>query len=60
MMDYGKIKKFSDENQRFNWIKSIHWYQLDNIGWFIDIEKEFGRNPRLALLFNAWFFNVLI
>ena len=24
MMDYGKIKRFSDENQRFDWIKSIH------------------------------------
>ena len=25
-------KKFSDENQRFDWIKSIHVYRLVNIG----------------------------
>ena len=31
-------KKLSDENQRFNWIKSIHWYGLVNIGWLADID----------------------
>ena len=25
-------KKLSDENQRFDWIKLIHWYRLINIG----------------------------
>ena len=38
MMDYGKTKKLSDENQRFDWIKSIHWYQLVNIGRLADID----------------------
>ena len=40
MMDYGKTnkKKFSDENLRFDQIKSIHWYWLVNIGWPADIE----------------------
>ena len=36
MMDYGK-QKLSDENQRFDWIKSIHWYRLVDIGWIADI-----------------------
>ena len=31
-------KKLSDENQRFDWIKSIPWYQLVNIGWLADID----------------------
>ena len=30
-MDYGKTKNLSDENQRFDLIKSIHWYQLIDI-----------------------------
>ena len=30
-------KKFSDENQCFDWIKSIHWYRLVNNGWLADI-----------------------
>ena len=30
-------KKSSDENQCFNWMKPIHWYQLVDIGWFVDI-----------------------
>ena len=30
-------KKLSDENQRFDRIKSIHWYRLINIGWLADI-----------------------
>ena len=30
-------KKLADENQRFHWIKSIHWYRLVNIGWLADI-----------------------
>ena len=30
-------KKLSDENQRFDWIKSIHGYRLVNIGWLADI-----------------------
>ena len=25
-------KKLSDENQHFDWIKSIHWYRLVNTG----------------------------
>ena len=37
MMGYGKNKKTPDENQRFDWIKSIHGYQLVNIGWLADI-----------------------
>ena len=36
MMNYGKTKKSSDENQRVDWIKSIHWYRLVNIGWLAD------------------------
>ena len=31
-------RKFSDENQRFDWIKSIHLYRLDNIGLLVDID----------------------
>ena len=31
-------KKFSDENQRFDWIKPIHWYWLVNINWLADID----------------------
>ena len=31
-------KKLSDENQWFNWIKSIHWCRLVNIGWLADID----------------------
>ena len=27
-----EIKKFPDENQRFDWIKSIYGYRLGNIG----------------------------
>ena len=30
-------KKTPDENQRFDWRKSIHGYQLVNIGWLADI-----------------------
>ena len=30
-------KKIPDENQRFDWIKSIHGYRLANIGWLADI-----------------------
>ena len=30
-------KKIQDENQRFDWIKSIHGYRLVNIGWLADI-----------------------
>ena len=37
MMDYGKTKKMPDENQGFDWIKSIHGYRLVNIGWLADI-----------------------
>ena len=29
-------KKIPDENQSFNWIKSILGYRLDNIGWLAD------------------------
>ena len=29
-----KQKKFSDENQSFDWIKLIHWYRLVNNGWY--------------------------
>ena len=32
MMDYGKAKRFSNENQHFDWIKSIHKYRLVNVG----------------------------
>ena len=32
MMDYGKTRKFSNENQHCDWIKSIHGYRLVNIG----------------------------
>ena len=31
-------KKLLDENQRFDWIKSIHWYGLVNIGCFADMD----------------------
>ena len=31
-------KKFSHENQRFDWIRSIHWYLLVNTGWLADID----------------------
>ena len=31
-------QKLSDENQRFDWIKSINWYLLVNIGWLTDID----------------------
>ena len=31
-------KKFPDENQRFDWIKSIHGYRLVSIGWLADID----------------------
>ena len=37
-------RKFSDENQRFDWIKSIHLYRLDNIGLLVDIDL-FNHNP---------------
>ena len=30
-------KKLPDENQRFDWIKSVHGYRLVNIGWLADI-----------------------
>ena len=30
-------KKLSDENQHFDWIKSIHWYRLVNSGLLADI-----------------------
>ena len=38
-MNYDELwenKKISDENQRFDWIKSIHGYLLVNIGWLAD------------------------
>ena len=39
MMDYGETKKkFSDENQRFDGLKSMHWYRFVNIGWLADID----------------------
>ena len=31
-------KKFSDENQCFDWIKSIHWYRLVHHGWLGHID----------------------
>ena len=31
-------KKLAHENQRFDWIKLIHWYRLVNIGWLADTE----------------------
>ena len=31
-------RKLLNENQRFDWIKSIHWYRLVNIGWLADID----------------------
>ena len=37
-MDYGKVKKFSNEYQRFDWIKLINWCQFVNIGWLADID----------------------
>ena len=37
MIDYGKTKKIVDENQYFDWIKSIHVYRLVNIGWLAEI-----------------------
>ena len=37
-------KTFSDENQRFDRIKSIHWYRFFNIGWLAGID-----------LFTRWF-----
>ena len=30
-------RKLSGENQCYDWIKSIHWYQLVNNGWLADI-----------------------
>ena len=36
-MEYEKTKKLPDENQRFDWIKSIPGYRLVNIGWLVDI-----------------------
>ena len=35
---FWENKKLSDENQRFDWIKSIHWYELVNIGWLAYID----------------------
>ena len=37
MMDYGKTKEISDENQRFDWIKSTPRYRLNDTGWLADI-----------------------
>ena len=40
MLNYDGLwenKKLSDKSQRFDWIKSIHYYQLVNIGWLADI-----------------------
>ena len=37
MMDYRKTKKILDENQRFDWMKSIPGYPLVNISWLADI-----------------------
>ena len=34
-------RKFPDENQCFDWIKSIHWYQLVNNGWLADVAGDF-------------------
>ena len=31
-------RKSLNENQRFDWIKSIHWCRLVNIGWLADID----------------------
>ena len=39
-MNYDRLwenEKLSDENQRFYWIKSIHWYRLANVAWPADI-----------------------
>ena len=47
MMNYGE-KKFSDENQRSDSIKSINWYRLVNIGWIADSAwwfDLFNHNP---------------
>ena len=41
LTDYDGLwenKKFPDENQCFDWIKSIHWYLLVNNGWLADID----------------------
>ena len=38
MIHYGKTKKFSNEYQRFDWIKLINWCQFANIGWLADID----------------------
>ena len=41
ILNYDELwgnKKIPDENQRFDWIKLIHGYQLVNIGWFADIK----------------------
>ena len=37
MVDYMENKKIPGEHRRFDWIKSIHGYQLINIGWLVDI-----------------------
>ena len=37
MMEYEKIKELPDENQRFDWTKSIYGYRLVNIDWLADI-----------------------
>ena len=37
MMDYEKTKKIPDENQHFDWIKSIDGHRLVNIGWLADM-----------------------
>ena len=40
ILNYDELwenKKILDENQRFDWIKSIHGYRLVNIGWLADI-----------------------
>ena len=34
---FWENKKIPVENQRFDWIKLIHGYQLVNIGWITDI-----------------------
>ena len=40
ILNYDELwenEKFLNENQRIDWIKSIHGYRLVNIGWLADI-----------------------
>ena len=47
---YGE-KKSLDENQRFDWIKTIHWHRLVNIGWLPDIDLF---NSIIWLISDPW------